>query len=60
MALDSPRKPYYFLIGGILFILMSFTGSEGKMISSEVKMISGILAIAYGVLLLYQKLKHGS
>lgn len=60
MALDSPRKPYYFLFGGILFIIMSFSGSEGKMIPSEVKMITGILAIAYGGYLLYKKRQHGS
>ncbi len=58
--LDNPRKPYYFLFAGALFIIMSFSGSEGKMIPSEVKMISGILALAYGAYLLYQKKQHGS
>jgi len=60
MALDNPRKPYYFLFAGALFIIMSFGGSEGKMIPAEVKMISGIVAIAYGVYILYQKKKNGS
>lgn len=51
--INNPRKPYYFIFAGFLFIIMGWT--RGGMIPSEVKILSGILAIAYGGYLLYKK-----
>jgi len=52
-------NPYLIIFLGVLFLVMAWTSDKASMIPSIFKWLSGFVAIAFGLYLLYKKHKNG-
>jgi dipeptide/tripeptide permease len=52
---EKKTNPFFVLLIGCLFVIMSLVSNESNFISPKVKLILGLATIGYALYLLYQR-----